>query len=79
MDLLLARDAQYTLQSEWLVQQYLQTDALADWEAPRSLPTAPRRAARKKPAAGKENRPNLSTNPYAKQHLNTKSRGINKR
>ena len=79
MDLLLARDAQYTLQSEWLVQQYLQTDALADWEAPRSLLTAPRRAARKKPAAGKENRPNLSTNPYAKQHLNTKSRGINKR
>jgi hypothetical protein len=74
------RDAQYTLQSEWLVQQYLQTDALADWEAPpRSPLTAPRRAARKKPAAGKENRPNLSTNPYAKQHLNTKSRGIIKR
>lgn len=79
MDLLLARDAQYTLQSEWLVLQSMQTDALAEWEAPRSPPTASRRATREKPAAGKENRPNTSTNPYAKQHLNTKSRGINKR
>ena len=79
MDLLLARDAQYTLQSEWLVQQNMQTDALAEWEAPRSPLAASRRATRKKPAAGKENRPNTSTNPYAKQHLSTKSRGINKR
>ena len=69
----MAKQAQYNLQSER--------------EAPSSLhmalPARKKRAATKKPSqvgTGKENRPNLSTNPYAKKHLNTvtKSRGISK-
>ena len=50
MDEALERDAQFALQSEWLVQQR-QTEALADWEAPKS--TAPRPVKPKRPAAAR--------------------------
>ena len=75
MDEALEREAQFALQSEWLVQQR-QPEELADWEAPKS--TAPRRVKAKRPAAGKENRENFSTDPYARQFNKNKSRGISK-
>ena len=75
MDEALERDAQFALQSEWLVQQR-QTEALADWEAPKS--TAPRPVKPKRPVAGKENRENFSTDPYARRLNDNKSRGISK-
>jgi hypothetical protein len=75
MDDALEREAQFALQSEWLVQQR-QTEELADLEAPKS--TAPRRVKAKRPAAGKENRENFSTDPYARQFNKNKSRGISK-
>jgi hypothetical protein len=77
MDEALERDAQFALQSEWLVQQR-QTEELADWEAPKS--TAPRPVKPRRPAAGKENlnRENFRTDPYAKLFNENKSRGISK-
>ena len=63
------RDAQFALQSERLVQQ-------RNTEAPKS--TAPRPVKAKRPAAGKENRENFSTDPYARQFNKNKSRGISK-
>jgi hypothetical protein len=67
MDEALERDAQFALQSERLVQQ-------RNTEAPKS--TAPRPVKAKRPAAGKENRENSSTDPYARQFNKNKSRGI---
>jgi hypothetical protein len=75
MDEAFERDAQFALQSEWLVQQR-QTEELADWEAPKS--TAPRPVKPKRPAVGKENRENFRTDPYAKLFNENKSRGISK-